>query len=150
MQSVRLDFLFGLGSLAVFPFWLLLIFAPRWSWTARVAASPLIIIALTALYLLLALPNARMILPALIRPVGPHSWSAARLAFRRDTRLAALPRLRLVRRALDLPRQPAEGLSAAMVSPILALTLMLGPGGFLAYLAARRLSGMRSAVAPVP
>jgi hypothetical protein len=35
---------FWLGNLAVVPFWLLMIFAPHWSWTQRIIAKPAIIL----------------------------------------------------------------------------------------------------------
>jgi hypothetical protein len=151
MNPGLLDFVFGLGTLAVFPFWFLMIFAPGWRGTARVVASPLIIAAPAALYLALALPNAGTIFPALIHP------SAASLGRLLGSPLGVtLAWLHFLAFDLFVGRwiyldSRAKGLHAtALVSPILALTLMLGPCGFVAYLAARWLSGTRTAVASVP
>jgi hypothetical protein len=150
MGPFFLDLLFDLGSLVVFPFWLLMIFAPRWRWTARVVASPLIIAAPAVLYLLLVLPNAGTILPALIRPSVPTLGPV--LGSPLGVTLAWLHFLAFdlfVGRWIYLDSR-LNGVSAAIVSPILALTLMLGPCGFIAYLAARQLFGMRTLAAPAP
>jgi hypothetical protein len=150
MGPFSLDLLFDLANLAVFPFWLLMIFAPRWRWTARVVASPLIIAAPALLYLLLVLPNAGTILPALIRPSVPALGPV--LGSPLGVTLAWLHFLAFdlfVGRWIYLDSR-LKGVSAAIVSPILALTLMLGPCGFIAYLAARQLFGMRTLAASAP
>jgi hypothetical protein len=150
MRPFSFDFLFGLGSLFVFPFWFFMIFAPRWRWTERVIASPLVVAIPAAFYLILAVPHAGTIIPALIRPsivaLGPLLGSPLGVT------LAWLHFLAFdlfVGRWIYLDGR-SRGLSAALVSPILALTLMLGPCGFLVYLAVRRLFGMRPASSPAP
>jgi len=150
MESFSLPFLFALGGIAVFPFWLLMIFAPRWRPSARVIGSPLIVAAPAALYLILVLPNAGTILPALIRP--SVFTLASLLGSPLGVTLAWLHFLAFdlfVGRWIYLDSR-SKGLSATIVSPVLALTLMLGPCGFAAYLAARRLFGTRTEAALAP
>ncbi|MEO0561840.1 MAG: ABA4-like family protein [Chloroflexota bacterium] len=50
--------LFQLGTPLVMVFWLLMVFAPGWRWTQRVAASPWIIIGPALIYSVVVLPRA--------------------------------------------------------------------------------------------
>ncbi|MBW2686775.1 MAG: DUF4281 domain-containing protein, partial [Deltaproteobacteria bacterium] len=45
-----LESLFKAANYAVIPFWLLLMFAPRWSWTQRLVHGPAIVLLLTPIY----------------------------------------------------------------------------------------------------
>ena len=45
-----LEILFKIASYAIIPFWLLLILAPRWSWTQRLAHGPVVLLFLTPIY----------------------------------------------------------------------------------------------------
>ncbi|MEE4423070.1 ABA4-like family protein [Streptomyces bugieae] len=56
--------LFDLAFLLAAPFWALLILAPGWRWTDRIAASPLPMVPVLVVYLALAVP------------VFPHLWAA--------------------------------------------------------------------------
>jgi hypothetical protein len=47
---MSLETLFKFASYSVIPFWLLLIFAPRWSWTTRLGHSPVLLLLLTPIY----------------------------------------------------------------------------------------------------
>ncbi|MGW4027928.1 ABA4-like family protein [Streptomyces sp. NPDC004838] len=57
------DFLFDLSFLLAVPVWLLMIFAPSWRVTARIAASPLTAVPILVVY------------TALVLPVLPELWS---------------------------------------------------------------------------
>jgi len=45
-----LETLFKVANYSVLPFWLLLIFAPRWSWTRRLTHGPVVLLLLTPIY----------------------------------------------------------------------------------------------------
>jgi len=127
--------LFGLSGLLVMPFWFLMIAFPRWTLTERVLRSAAVVLGPVLLYAWLVLPALRDILPVVARgrlseiapllgtPLGATVAWAHFLAF--DLFVGRWMYLDARRR----------GLSAWIVSPLLALTLMLGPLGLLSYLA---------------
>jgi hypothetical protein len=45
-----LETLFKAANYAIIPFWLLLIIAPRWSWTQRLVHGPVVLLLLTPIY----------------------------------------------------------------------------------------------------
>ena len=45
-----LETLFKAANYAVIPFWLLLMVAPRWSWTQRLVHGPVVLLLLTPIY----------------------------------------------------------------------------------------------------
>ncbi|HET6417269.1 MAG TPA: ABA4-like family protein [Polyangiales bacterium] len=47
---MTLEMLLQAANYAVIPFWLLLILAPRWSWTERLVHSPIVLLLLTPIY----------------------------------------------------------------------------------------------------
>ena len=129
-----MEIVFKLGNLLVLPFWVLMIFTPRWRWTERVMKNSLVIALPALLYTLLVVPRLLEIFPALLRPElhtivallgSPEGatigWTHF-LAFDlfvgqwiyRDSRL--------------------RNFNVWLMGPILFLTLMLGPVGFLLYL----------------
>lgn len=126
-----------LSSFVVLPFWGLMILLPRWSWTQRIIRSPLVILAPALIYAALVLPQLGEVFsevsnPTLLgiagllgSPAGAIIAWVHFLAF--DLFVGRW--IYLESRKLDL--------SAWFVSPILFLTLMLGPIGFLLYLILR-------------
>lgn len=137
MNEELLTRLFEIGSLLVFPFWLLMVFLPHWRWTKRIIASPWIIIGPALLYVIAVLPNAFEIMAAfnpptmdsvgtlIATPLGTvASWQHF-LAF--DLFMG---------RWIYLDSR-TNNISAWFIAPLLYLTLMLGPLGFTAYLALR-------------
>jgi hypothetical protein len=65
-EATDVETVFALSSVLVLPFWLLMIALPRWRWTRRLVASPLIVVPPVLLYVLLlrALAPARQAGPA--------------------------------------------------------------------------------------
>jgi len=129
-----LEHLFALAGDVVLPIWLLLMFAPKWVWTQRLATfvAPLL---LTLLYLFLLL-QAKPAEGAGFRTLAQVS------------RLFASPEALLAGwvhyLAFDLfigaweSRDAVRlGLSRWMVAPCLVLTFLLGPAGLLLYLLLR-------------
>jgi hypothetical protein len=133
VQEDDMDQLFGFANLTVLPFWLAMIAAPRWGLTRRLMARPWGVAAPALMYLVLVLPRLPQILPAVARPELPAI--AALLGTPLGATIAWAHFLAfdlLVGRGIYLDGQ-ARGISAWVMSPILLLTLLLGPLGLLSY-----------------
>ena len=136
---MELDGLFSLSNLTVMPFWLLMIVLPRWRWTERIMRSPLVALLPALIYAALVLPRFGAIFAAVRNPtlVGivsilgtPEGATIAWAHFLAFDLLAG-------RWAYLDSRE--RGVSSLLMAPILFFVLMLGPIGFLLYLAVRGL-----------
>jgi hypothetical protein len=139
------DLVFRLSSLLVLPFWVLMILLPRWRWTARIIRSPLVSVAPALFYAALVLPRVGAIFPAVARPT--LAGVAALLGSAEGATIAWVHFLAFdlfVGRWIYLDSQERR-LSPLLTAPILFLTLMLGPLGFLCYLAFRAVAAPRQA-----
>jgi hypothetical protein len=145
---MQIEILFTISNLVVMPFWLLMIFAPRWLWTNKIMEQlwPIVIPAL--IYAGLLLTQLGGDISALLNP------SLAGI-----TALLAQPQAALIAwvhfLAFDLfagrwvyldSRQ--RRVSAWLASPALFLILMAGPLGFLIYLLLRWLWSVKHPVRP--
>jgi len=138
--------LFGLTFAVAAPFWALMILLPRWSWTGRIIASPLIVLPAVLIYALLVIPAFGEVLPAV---VAPTLGGVRELLGTADGAAAAWAHLI----AFDLfvgrwswLDSRTRGVPALVMSPVLVLTVLLGPLGLLAYLLIRtRHTGTASA-----
>jgi hypothetical protein len=129
--------LFDASFLLVAPFWLLMIALPGWRVTGRVIASPWIAAPAAALYLVLVLPG----LPGVLGAVSSPSLEAIApmLGTPEGATVAWVHFLvfdLFVGRWVYLDAR-ARGMTPWLTSPLLFLTLMLGPAGLLGYLLAR-------------
>ena len=129
------DLVFDIATRAVLPGWLLLVFLPRWRWSARLISGALIPALLGGLYLVLA-----------VRSFGGSEGGFGSLA--EVQKLFSDPWALLVGwvhyLAFDLFIGAWEvrdaqriGLHHLLVVPCQVLTLMLGPVGLLLYLVLR-------------
>ena len=128
---------FSLASLLVMPLWALMIFAPRWRVTMKIVESPWIAAPAALAYLMLILPRIGSIAPAVMHP--SLSGVAALLGSPSGAFLGWVHFLAFdlfVGRWIFLEAR-RENISALIISPILYLTLMFGPIGFLTFLALR-------------
>ncbi len=134
-----MESLFSASGLLVMPLWILMIFAPHWSVTKVVMRSPLVALPAALLYAGLVGPRLLELLPALARPeLGPI---AALLGTPAGATIAWVHFLAFdlfVGRWVYLDARE-RGLSAWLVSPVLALVLMVGPLGLALYLGLRAL-----------
>ncbi|HEY1016504.1 MAG TPA: ABA4-like family protein [Herpetosiphonaceae bacterium] len=144
--------LFSLSGLLVMPFWGLMMLLPAWRWTRKIIESPLIAVAPALLYAALVIPELATVLPAVMNP--NLGGIAALLATPAGATIGWVHFLAFdlfVGRWIYLDSRE-RGIHALLISPILFLTLMLGPCGFLTYLAVRalaqRVSGSAPAAAP--
>jgi len=138
--------LFGLTFAVAAPFWVLMILLPGWSWTRRIVASPLIVLPVVLIYALLVIPALGEVLPAV---ASPTLGGVRELLGTADGAAAAWAHMI----AFDLfvgrwswldSRERA--VPALIMSPVLLLTILLGPLGLLVYLLVRtRYTGARSA-----
>ena len=138
---------FELSNLVVLPFWALMVLVPTWSVTRRVIASPWIVALPALIYLVTLLPVATMVLPEVINPVQ------ARIASLLGTPTGVtLAWAHFVAFDLFVGRwiycdSQSRVYSAWWVSPLLVLTLLVGPVGLLIYLVARTAIGGASVAA---
>jgi hypothetical protein len=129
--------LFSLTFTVAAPFWALMILLPRWSWTRRIVGSPLIVLPAVVIYALLVIPAFGDVLPAVASPtlggirdlLGTADGAAAAWAHMIAFDL-------FVGRWAWLDSRE-RGVPALVMSPILVLTILLGPLGLLVYLVVR-------------
>lgn len=129
--------LFSLTNLMVLPFWGLMIVLPQWRWTARVMRSPFVSLAPALFYAGLVLPRLGEIWPAVSRP--SLSGVASLLGSPEGAVIAWVHFLAFdlfVGRWIYLDSQERR-LPIWLTAPVLFLTLMLGPLGFVSYLVIR-------------
>jgi hypothetical protein len=130
-------FLFTLTFAVAAPFWVLMIVLPRWSWSARIVSSPLIVLPVVLIYAALVLPSLDTVFPAVASPtlagvralLGTADGAAAGWAHMIAFDLFVGRWAWLDSRSRRMP--------ALVMSPILLLTILLGPLGLLGYLLAR-------------
>lgn len=128
---------FQASFLLVAPFWLLMIVAPGWVVTRRVIASVWIAAPAAVLYLVLVVPD----LPAVVSAVASPELNtiAALLATPEGATVAWVHFLAFdlfVGRWVYLDAR-SRRMPAWLSSPLLVLTLMLGPTGLVGHLLAR-------------
>jgi hypothetical protein len=129
--------LFSLSSLLVMPFWLLLIFLPRWRVTERVMVGPRVAVPAALLYAVLVLPRFVEIFTAVANPT--LTGITALLGDPTGATIAWAHFLAFdlfVGRWVYLDGR-SRNISTWFISPILFMVLMLGPVGFLIYLVVR-------------
>jgi len=129
--------LFGLTFAVAAPFWALMILLPGWSWTRRIVASPLIVLPVVVIYALLVIPAFGEVLPAV---ASPTLGGVRELLGTADGAAAAWAHML----AFDLfvgrwswLDSRTRGIPALIMSPVLLLTILLGPLGLLVYLLVR-------------
>ncbi|HZE37276.1 MAG TPA: ABA4-like family protein [Stackebrandtia sp.] len=121
------------------PFWLLMIALPTWRWTRRIIASPLIAVPAALIYAALIVPILGTVLPAVTQPsldgvahlLGTPAGAALGWAH-----FIAFDLFMGRWEYLDARRRGVHPLAMA---PILILTILLAPLGYLLYLCVRAL-----------
>jgi Domain of unknown function (DUF4281) len=142
--------LFDLSSLMVLPFWALIIFLPHWRVTRMLMGSPLVCAIPAIFYAGLVIPRFVEMWQVVSR--AELSGIAALLGSPVGATIAWLHFLAFdlfVGRWIYLDSR-ARGITAWVMAPVLFLTLMLGPCGFLLYLIVGHTSGyLREDAIPV-
>lgn len=145
-----MSLIFRLSNLLVLPFWALMILLPRSRFTARIMHSPLVSVAPAVLYAALVVPRLGEILPAVARPT--LNGVVALLGTPAGATIAWAHFLAFdlfIGRWIYLESQERR-ITPWLTSPVLLLTLLLGPVGFLLYLVLRPLAAMSAAKTPLP
>ncbi|MGG2463393.1 ABA4-like family protein [Streptomyces sp. RGM 3693] len=136
--------LFSLAFALAAPFWALLILAPGWRWTDRIAASPLPMLPVIGVYLALAIP------------VFPQLWAAVShpdlVGFQKLLALgggAGAIWAQLIAWDLFLGQwmyreARSLGIHPLVMGPLLVLTILLSPIGVLLFLCLRSAVRLRS------
>ena len=132
-----MELIFNLSNLVVMPFWLAMIFAPHWKVTQATLRSLWVVVPPALLYTALVLPA----LPELVRLTSSPSFELIASGLGTPAGAAAVW-AHLVTFDLMAGRwiyldSQERNLSAWLISPVLFLTLMLGPVGMLSYLILR-------------
>jgi hypothetical protein len=126
-----------------------MILAPTWSFTRRIVGSPWIVAPPALIYLVVLLPVAAMVLPAVANPVPAEI--ASMLGTPTGTALAWAHFVAFdlfVGRWIHIDSRNRR-YSPWWVSPTLLLTLLVGPVGLLTYLLVRTvIGGANAAVDP--
>lgn len=133
--------IFSLSGLLVLPIWAAMILLPRWRVTARVVGSPFVSVLPALLYAVLIAPVIGDVFPVVLNPTLPSV--AALLGSPAGATIAWAHFLAFdlfVGRWIYLDARLRK-VPALVVSVILFFTLMIGPVGYLAYLAVRTARG---------
>lgn len=142
------DQLFNLINLTVAPFWLLMAVFPRWRWTQRIIASPLIALPPALIYAFLVLPQVVGILSYLSSPTA--TTIAQLLGTPEGTTIGWAHFLAfdlLIGRWAYLDSQ-GRGIHPLIMLFPLFFIFMLGPVGFLLYLLIRGVYQLRNRSTP--
>ncbi len=132
--------LFQFLALLILPFWVLILFLPKWGVSHRVLQSSWSVVPIAAAYAAFVIPQITTVLPHVLSP-DPHE-QAAYFATPAGFLLISAHAVALdlfVGRWVYLDGY-AAGRSPWLMSPILFVVMMLGPLGLLLYLAIRWLN----------
>ncbi|GAA4920751.1 uncharacterized protein DUF4281 [Stackebrandtia albiflava] len=131
------DTLFTLVFVLAAPFWFLMIVLPRWRWTVTIMKSPLIALPAAACYVILLVPQFGTVLTAVSRP--DIEAVSALLATPEGAALgwAHFIAFDLFVGAWEYRDSRRRGVHPLVMAPILLVTILLAPLGFVLYLAVR-------------
>ena len=135
-----LEMLFKAANYTVIPFWLLLIAAPRWSWTQRLVHGPVVLLLLTPIYAYMLFgyapaPREMSFMTLYGVMVG---FSAPHIAVAAWIHILAFDLFVGAWEARDAQRR---GVPHWLVVPCLLATFMIGPVGLLLYVVVRFFRG---------
>jgi hypothetical protein len=129
--------LFSLTFAVAAPFWALMILLPRWSRTARIIGSPLIVVPPVLIYAVVVLGSLGDVLPAVVAPTLDGVRELLGTADGATAGWAHMIAFDLfVGRWIFLDARD-RGLPPLVTAPILLLTILLGPLGLLVHLLVR-------------
>lgn len=130
-------FLFELSFWLAAPVWLLMIFAPGWRTTARVAASPLTVVPILAVYTAMALPVFPELWAAVSSPDIDGFRELLVLANGAGAIWAQVIAWDLLIGQWMYREARRTGIHPLVMGPLLVLTILLSPFGLLLFLLVR-------------
>ncbi|TQK43457.1 uncharacterized protein DUF4281 [Streptomyces sp. SLBN-118] len=130
-------FLFDLTFCLAAPLWLLMIFVPNWRPTARIAASPLTVLPILAVYLTMAIPVFPELWAAVSSPSLDGFRDLAALANGAGALWAQVIAWDLLLGQWMFLQARRLGIHPLVMGPLLVLTILLSPIGLLIFLALR-------------
>lgn len=133
MTGLLFDLVFWFAA----PFWALMILAPTWSWTRRIANSPWIVAPPLLGYALLAVPRLDVLWPVVTTPTLDGLQSALT-----DPAVTAAAWAHMIAFDLFVGRwmyldSRDRGIHPLVMAPLLVVTILLAPLGALGYLLLR-------------
>ncbi|MGW1317453.1 ABA4-like family protein [Streptomyces sp. NPDC002426] len=135
---------FEITFMAAAPFWLLMIFAPRLSVTARVAASPLTVLPVLTLWAVMAAPVFPELWAAVSSPDIDTFRDLVALANGAGAVWAQIIAWDLLLGQWMFLESRRLGVSPLLMGPLLVLTILLSPLGLLVFLVLRAVMRTRS------
>lgn len=129
--------LFDLAFALAAPFWALLILAPGWRWTDRIAASPLPMVPVLAVYLALAVPVFPQLWAAVSQPGLAGFQELLRLGGGAGAIWAQVIAWDLFLGQWMYREARELGIHPLVMGPLLVLTVLLSPLGVLLFLGIR-------------
>ncbi|MFG2042559.1 ABA4-like family protein [Dactylosporangium sp. NPDC048998] len=131
--------LFRLAFLAAVPFWALMILAPTWRWTHRIASSPLIVLPALVVWAFAIAPGFGDFAREMLDP----DLAGVKALLANDDVVAAVW-AQVIAWDLFIGRwiyldSRERGLHPLLMAPVLVLTILLSPIGMPLYLALRLL-----------
>ncbi|WP_406056812.1 ABA4-like family protein [Streptomyces sp. NBC_01077] len=137
-------FLFELTFFLAAPFWLLMIFAPAWRITERVAASPLTVLPLLAVWAVLAVPVASELWTAVSSPDIDTFRDLVRLANGAGAIWAQIIAWDLLLGQWMYREARRLAVPPLLMAPLLLLTILLSPLGLPLFLVVRAVWATRA------
>jgi hypothetical protein len=129
--------LFEVSFVLAAPFWLLMVLAPRWRPTARMAASPLTVLPVLVVYTVMAVPVLPELWAAVSRPDIDTFRDLTLLANGAGAVWAQIIAWDLLLGQWMFLEGRRLGVSPLVMGPVLVLTILLSPFGLAVFLAIR-------------
>jgi hypothetical protein len=135
LPVVSMAEIFGASFLLVVPFWVLMIVAPGWDVTERIVDSPLIALPAALLYLIVLLPQAGSVAAVVLSPSLVEMTTLLATDLGATLAWAHFLAFDLLVGRWIYSDANRRGITPLVVSPVLVLTLLFGPAGYLGYCA---------------
>ena len=134
-----INFIFDFCNTMIAPFWLLMIFMPKWKWTIRIISSHVPVLIFAIVYIIFIIPGIITLLPIVAKP--DLGKIVKLLGTEEGTTIAWIHIIAFdlfVGRWIYLYSLRNQ-LSPWIISPILFLSLMFGPFGYATFITIDRL-----------
>ncbi|MEU5403021.1 ABA4-like family protein [Streptomyces sp. NPDC005963] len=135
--------LFDLSFLLVVPFWVLMIFAPTWRVTSRIARSPLTVVPILVVYLALVLPVMPELWTLVTEPTLAKLQDLVEIADGAGAVWAQILAWDLLVGQWMFLESRRLGIHPVVMGPLLVFTILLSPFALPVFLVLRAVMGVR-------